>query len=213
MIEAHISEFRKCKPRARRPAWISRPAWANTNGLLNRWNLASALVLNWYDDVQIPVRRIVTRSRAKAPAAFVDAMAALLLQRSLDAPDRARLIDYVAQGKPADAWVPGWFLNRQAPEALSDPGDLAMTTDFRTVLGEVLERRLGNARIEEVFPGFAKPGYLGSARPRNFPRESLGGGCPVREGRQFSLGSRRPVRKDARYALAAVFSHRAAAAQ
>ncbi|HEY9420815.1 MAG TPA: DUF1800 domain-containing protein, partial [Thermoanaerobaculia bacterium] len=95
------------------------PAWANTNGLLNRWNLASALVLNWYDGVQVPIRGIVTRSKAKTPAAFVDAMASLLLQRPLDPPDRDRLIDYVAQGKPANARVPGWFLNRQAPGLLA----------------------------------------------------------------------------------------------
>ena len=48
-----------------------------------------------------------------------------------------------------------------APEALADPGDLAVTTDFRTVLGEILELRLGNSRVEEVFPGFAKGTPLG----------------------------------------------------
>jgi uncharacterized protein (DUF1501 family) len=48
-----------------------------------------------------------------------------------------------------------------APEALADPGDLAVTTDYRTVLGEILERRLGNPRVEEVFPGFTKGTPLG----------------------------------------------------
>lgn len=42
-----------------------------------------------------------------------------------------------------------------APEALAEPGDLAVTTDYRTVLGEILERRLGSTRLDEVFPGFA----------------------------------------------------------
>lgn len=51
-----------------------------------------------------------------------------------------------------------------SPESLSGPGDLAVMTDFRTVLSEVLERRLGNARVEEVFPGFARPGSLGICR-------------------------------------------------
>ncbi len=51
-----------------------------------------------------------------------------------------------------------------APEVLSDPGDLAVTTDFRAVLGEVLERRLANARVAEVFPGYTNPGYLGICR-------------------------------------------------
>ncbi|MEP7013684.1 MAG: DUF1501 domain-containing protein [Acidobacteriota bacterium] len=51
-----------------------------------------------------------------------------------------------------------------APAALSGPGDLAATTDFRTVLAEIVERRLGNPAIGEIFPGFAPPGYLGVAR-------------------------------------------------
>lgn len=51
-----------------------------------------------------------------------------------------------------------------APEQLSDPGDLAVTTDFRMVLGEVLERRLGNPQVATVFPGYAGAGYLGVCR-------------------------------------------------
>ncbi len=48
-----------------------------------------------------------------------------------------------------------------APEALADPGDLAVTTDYRTILGEILERRLRDPAVEQVFPGFVKGGYLG----------------------------------------------------
>jgi uncharacterized protein (DUF1501 family) len=51
-----------------------------------------------------------------------------------------------------------------APEQRVGPGDLAITTDYRTVLAEVLERRLGNTRLGEVFPGFSAPGYLGVVR-------------------------------------------------
>ncbi len=51
-----------------------------------------------------------------------------------------------------------------APEQRVGPGDLAITSDYRTVLAEVLERRLGNSRIGEVFPGFTAPGYLGVVR-------------------------------------------------
>ena len=90
-------------------------AWANTNGLLNRWNLASALALNWFDGVTVPIRGLAGRTRAKTPAQFVDAVAGLLLQRGLDQPDRARLIDYVGQGRPADGRVAPWYLNQQAP--------------------------------------------------------------------------------------------------
>ena len=39
-----------------------------------------------------------------------------------------------------------------APEALDD-GDLAVTTDFRDVLGELVQRRLGGGPVEQVFPG------------------------------------------------------------
>ncbi|KAB2963702.1 MAG: DUF1501 domain-containing protein [Thermoanaerobaculia bacterium] len=37
---------------------------------------------------------------------------------------------------------------------LLDEGDLAVTTDFRRVLSEVLVRRLGNPRLDLVFPGY-----------------------------------------------------------
>lgn len=37
---------------------------------------------------------------------------------------------------------------------LVGPGDLAVTTDYRDVLGEVCLRRLGNAALSEIFPGF-----------------------------------------------------------
>jgi uncharacterized protein (DUF1501 family) len=36
--------------------------------------------------------------------------------------------------------------------------DLALTTDFRTVLGEVVSRYLGNKDLKSVFPGFEQPG-------------------------------------------------------
>ncbi|MEM9404690.1 MAG: DUF1501 domain-containing protein [Acidobacteriota bacterium] len=44
---------------------------------------------------------------------------------------------------------------------LVGPGDLAVTTDYRTVLAELLEKRLGNAETGSVFPDFTSPGSLG----------------------------------------------------
>jgi uncharacterized protein (DUF1501 family) len=40
--------------------------------------------------------------------------------------------------------------------------DLAVTTDFRRVLGEAVAKHLGNSRLEQVFPGFENPsaGFL-----------------------------------------------------
>ncbi len=50
-----------------------------------------------------------------------------------------------------------------ANEQLYQGRDLALTTDFRTVLGEIIEQRLGNHDIATVFPGFAndRKKYLG----------------------------------------------------
>ena len=48
-----------------------------------------------------------------------------------------------------------------APEQLYGPGDLAPTTDFRTVLGEVVAKRLANSALDSVFPGFTEPAFLG----------------------------------------------------
>jgi len=40
------------------------------------------------------------------------------------------------------------------PSQLNDGRDLALTTDFRRVLGEAVERHLGNPNLNTVFPGF-----------------------------------------------------------
>lgn len=39
--------------------------------------------------------------------------------------------------------------------AALDHGDLAITTDYRSVLGELVQKRLGNANLDAVFPGFS----------------------------------------------------------
>ena len=41
-----------------------------------------------------------------------------------------------------------------APGKLNN-GDLALTTDYRDVLGEILTKRVGNTKTNDVFPGFA----------------------------------------------------------
>lgn len=41
-------------------------------------------------------------------------------------------------------------------EILEGPGDLPVTTDYRDVLGEMLERRLGSTSVDSVFPGLAR---------------------------------------------------------
>jgi uncharacterized protein (DUF1501 family) len=64
----------------------------------------------------------------------------------------------VAGGKVYGTW-PGL-----APANLDD-GDLKGTTDYRTVLGEVLQKRCGMGSVDGVFPGVA-PGTSGIVRAR-----------------------------------------------
>jgi uncharacterized protein (DUF1501 family) len=48
------------------------------------------------------------------------------------------------------------------PEQLYEGRDLALTTDFRAVFGEVVAKHLGSAKLESVFPGYdARAGWLG----------------------------------------------------
>jgi uncharacterized protein (DUF1501 family) len=48
-----------------------------------------------------------------------------------------------------------------ATEQLDNGVDLAVTTDYRTVLGELAAKRLGNPPIGDLFPGFVMPAPLG----------------------------------------------------
>jgi uncharacterized protein (DUF1501 family) len=49
-------------------------------------------------------------------------------------------------------------------EQLFEGRDLAVTTDFRTVLGEVVRGHLGQKDLSSVFPGFKTPGMPGLLR-------------------------------------------------
>jgi uncharacterized protein (DUF1501 family) len=46
-------------------------------------------------------------------------------------------------------------------EQLYEQRDLQVTTDFRDVLGELVVRHLGNARVANVFPGYEQPKFRG----------------------------------------------------
>lgn len=67
----------------------------------------------------------------------------------------------VAGGKVHGKW-PGL-----APGELYEGRDLAVTTDFRTVLSELLARHLGNTGLSAVFPGFTvtPKDFLGVLKP------------------------------------------------
>jgi len=51
-----------------------------------------------------------------------------------------------------------------APNALND-GDLAITTDYRSVLSEIVTQRLKNPALDQIFPGFT-PSPQGIVVPR-----------------------------------------------
>lgn len=51
-----------------------------------------------------------------------------------------------------------------APDQLAAGEDLAVTTDYRDVLGEILLGRLGNPHLDQVFPDYA-PSFRGVVEP------------------------------------------------
>ena len=51
-----------------------------------------------------------------------------------------------------------------APEQLYESRDLAVTTDFRDVLGELVSGHLGNRQVSSVFPGYESPKFRGLLR-------------------------------------------------
>ncbi len=48
-----------------------------------------------------------------------------------------------------------------AEEQLNEGRDLALTTDFRDVLGELVSKHLGNPNLKAVFPGYENPKFRG----------------------------------------------------
>jgi uncharacterized protein (DUF1501 family) len=48
-----------------------------------------------------------------------------------------------------------------APEVLYEGRDLNLTTDFRSVCGEVIARHLGQKDLSRIFPGFRSPPAIG----------------------------------------------------
>jgi uncharacterized protein (DUF1501 family) len=51
-----------------------------------------------------------------------------------------------------------------APEQLYENRDLALTTDFRDVLGELVAKHLGNGQLAGVFPEYTQPKFRGLIR-------------------------------------------------
>ena len=77
-------------------------AWANTNGMLGRWNLGLALGANALPGVTADL----TVAPGSSAAQLVDLFTARLVARPLLAADRDKLIAYAAGGQPARAALP-----------------------------------------------------------------------------------------------------------
>jgi uncharacterized protein (DUF1501 family) len=69
---------------------------------------------------------------------------------------------FVMGGPVKGGRVYGAWPGLEQPQ-LYEGRDLAVTTDFRRVLGEAVAKHLGNSRLEQVFPGFesSSAGFLG----------------------------------------------------
>jgi uncharacterized protein (DUF1501 family) len=48
-----------------------------------------------------------------------------------------------------------------APDALYDGADVAVTTDYRRVLSDIVVRRFANPHLSQVFPGYSGYAPLG----------------------------------------------------
>ena len=63
---------------------------------------------------------------------------------------------------PNDGSPEAAAVERARKGMLHEGRDLKLTTDFRSVLGEIISKHLGTADLNAVFPGFAND-------PRTFP--------------------------------------------
>lgn len=76
--------------------------WLNTSALLGRWNFGMALAERRLGS-GLRIDEIALASNAATPTQLVDRLAERVLHRSLDATDRATLIDYASVGLDPDA--------------------------------------------------------------------------------------------------------------
>ncbi len=65
------------------------------------------------------------------------------------------------------------------PGQLFDNSDLAVTTDFRRVLSEILIRRMGNNHLGQIFPGFADYQPMGIVAGTDIPPDYSSGGSGI----------------------------------
>jgi uncharacterized protein (DUF1800 family) len=83
-------------------------AWSDTNGMLDRWNLALALAANGLEGTEVDFDALTAGLRRPTPTELADHLIARLLARALAAADRRQVIRYLAgaAGTAATAPIP-----------------------------------------------------------------------------------------------------------
>ena len=90
-------------------------AWANTNGMMNRWNLGLALAGNALAGVRTDLRALLAPVAKLSPGALTDHFINLLLGAPMSSLDRRRLVNYLADGKPPREELPRAEVRQRLP--------------------------------------------------------------------------------------------------
>ena len=98
--------------------------WTSTNGLLNRWNFASALAGSRLPGIRLDYLALIGRNWR--PGALVDHLAARLLHRPLLNDDRQSFIDYLASDKSATKRLPVEIVEERVPGLIG----LMLSSDY-----------------------------------------------------------------------------------
>jgi hypothetical protein len=75
--------------------------WANSTGLLNRWNVSSAIAFNWFDHLKVDYTGLLAEMKAgkpSTPRGLAEFATERLLRRALTAEELQPFVDYAAQG-------------------------------------------------------------------------------------------------------------------
>jgi hypothetical protein len=94
-------------------------AWANSNGMLNRWNVGLTLAAARMPGVEIDLDGLTGGLRSPTAITLTDALAERLLARPLAAADRDRIVQHVAAGRAPGAAIPAQRLRSATTGAIS----------------------------------------------------------------------------------------------
>lgn len=93
-------------------------AWTGTNVMLNRWNFVNAVVNGWVTGTTVDLRSQMPGS-VVTPNAITDWWLQRIMGRSINAEDRARMVDFLAQGRNADYPLPTEQLTERLPHLVA----------------------------------------------------------------------------------------------